>query len=65
MPCFFLIVRFCSDTQLFSTELAVWPQFLCFLWSGHSFRTYVQSKWLTEPKSMPLSWPGPHIERHM
>jgi len=28
---------------------------LCVLWSGHSFRRYVQSKWLTEPKCMPLS----------
>jgi len=27
------------------------------------FRTYVQPKWLTVPKNMPLSWPGLHIER--
>jgi len=26
---------------------------------------YVQPKWLTEPKSMSLSWPGPHIEWHI
>jgi len=24
--------------------------------------SYVQPKWLTEPKFMLLSWPGPHIE---
>jgi len=36
-----------------------------FLWSGHSFRTYVQSKGLTEPKRIPLSSPGPHIERQI
>ena len=54
------------DSQVLAVlHYVLWPQSLCFLWSGHSFRTYVQSKWLTEPKSMLLPWPGPHTERHV
>jgi len=27
-----------------------------------NYTSYVQPKWLTEPKGMSLSWPEPHIE---